>query len=151
MLWKDVLVQCHVADSTLARPVADTFAIDPQAVLIVDATEDILAMQRDDALVVVERRPLEGACKLVLSLFLRDVMLERDVDSRSATLEALGRLADRLGCTVLTGDESVDPTAWLVIRSSGAMEPVTLDVERLDRDGFVAAPTPRSSRSASVA
>lgn len=86
---------------------------------------------------LVERRPLEGAFKLHLSVSLRHPGLERGVESRQATLATLQRLAARLDCALIVSDESLDPSAWLLIRGSGAIEAVTLDVERLDEDGFV--------------
>lgn len=137
MLWEDVLIKCRAADDAIAESVADVFAIDPASVLIVDAVEDALGLVHDSVLVLVERKPLAGASRLHLSLALRHADLECRVQSRTATLAALQRLAARLDCAVITGDESLDPSAWLLIRGSGSVTPVTLDVERLDDDGFV--------------
>ncbi len=136
MLWQDVLVQCPAPDSVLAGAVADVFAIDPGVVLVVD---DVTGLDRidDGVLVLVERRLLEGVFRLYATLTLRDARLERDVQSREATFAALQRLAARLDCAVLTDDESLDPSAYLLIRGSGTIEPVTLDDDRLDNEGFV--------------
>jgi hypothetical protein len=138
MLWEDVLVECPVVDTALATSLADVFAIEPKEVLIADPADDALPLLDDGVRVLVERRRLAGDFQLHLSLFLRDADLERAVDGRAATLAALQRLAARLGCAVLTGDESLDPSAWLLVRGSGPIDAVRLDVGRLDNDGFVA-------------
>ena len=54
MLWEDALVECYLADDTLAEAVASVFAIDPNAVLIVNAIEDCVGQVDEDVLVLVE-------------------------------------------------------------------------------------------------
>jgi hypothetical protein len=135
--FPDLLVEHDPGDRELARVLAEVFAVAPDTVHIIDGIEHPLGPIRPDATLLVERRQVRGEAALHLQISLLHPDAERMVQTRSATLQMLKQLANRLGGTVITDDEGLDPSAFLAVRPEGEVEAVALDIDRLDEQRYV--------------
>jgi len=138
-MWEDMLIDRQVDDDTLRQAVAEVFTISVVAVSLVGDIEDTLDTSLDGVHILLVRARAEGDFPLQITAYLRDEALSRRVESWTASVALVKRFAELLGCTALIGDETVDPLAWLRIDPTGAVVPVTLDDDRLERDEYVIA------------
>lgn len=147
MFWEDLYILELVSDQALITALAQALDVPTNRVLLVDCLEDTVPAVDERVRVLVERRHARGDAALRASIFLRAPKAEQALEARDATLEALVRLAGLLRTSVVAGDESLDPSAWLLIRPSGSIEPITLDSSSDEEDRVMIA----ARRSAPVA
>ncbi len=137
MLWEELLLDRRVPDRILARALADALGIPETSMRVVEDVADAPATADGATLLLVDRTGLTGDFPLQLSLYVRDADLARRIEPPAARLASVVRLCQLLDCTALLPDDSLNPFSWLRVRPSGAVDAVTLDPDRLDRDEFV--------------
>ncbi len=127
MFWEDIYIVQPVSDRALADGLATAFHLTLPTVLVVDSVSDSIEGIDERFQIVVERWPVKGDAELRASIYVRSADAEQRLASRATTLATLKRLARKLGSSTITGDESLDPSAWLLIHPGGSTEPVTLE------------------------
>ena len=151
MFWQDVLLGWEEGDSALAGAAAAALGVPDQAVRIVDAVTDG-GPNKPPVRLLIERSLLKGDYPFHLSVYVNDSEVEKGLHQPGATTDRVIRLCQLLGCFALISDDALSPLSWLRISPAGAIERVTLDAERLDRDEYViAVESPSGARQVPLA
>ena len=136
MLWEDLVLDRSIPDRPLQQALGATFGVAPEAVRVVEPMDYANAGEDASLAVLVVRTPLAGEFPLQAGVYLRDEEVETRLGAPAERLARVKHLCELLHCTALMSDESLDPYSWLRVGASGAVESVTLDADRLDREEF---------------
>lgn len=135
-LWQDNLLDQPVTDDALVHAFATAFLVPSEAVLVITDITDPLVAVADQHLILIERRPIRGDFALQISVFLRDPEVERRGGEWPEDIKMVARLADLLACDIIMSDDSLDPSSWLLVRPTGRVDAVTLDLDDEEDDEY---------------
>jgi hypothetical protein len=137
MLWEEILLSRSVDDAELLQALSAALGVPRDSVLVVATMADAPPPGKHTRCVVVERTPTRGDFVLQLSIYVFDQALLDRLGHADQALAAVRQICAVLECDGLISDDSLSPTTWLRIRSSGSMDTISLDGERLDDDEYV--------------
>jgi hypothetical protein len=130
-MWTDLFLDRVVDDDVLAQGLARLFGVSPTDVGIVDDIGEASAESVRSLPIRVERAPEAGDFPLRVSVYL-DYVLQPRVERSADEETAIARLCALWQCSCLFSDDDVNPYSWLLMRSTGLLEAVTVDGDRLD-------------------
>jgi hypothetical protein len=148
MIWRNLLIEREVADADLAAAMADIFGMEPASVLVVDDFMATPHAETDGRAILVDRRHVRGDAALDVEVFLIDRWEDPALEAHDEPV--LRALAERLASAILTDDGTPDPSCFLRYLPSGEFQPVLIDDDRLDGEGYVAVSKPGAVESRAV-
>ncbi len=134
-MWpQDIFVDRNLTDNEIVTAFANILAVAPTKIYITENIADDALHGRisDEKAVLCERMQVQGDFVLRLSIYLRTPALEQ-LDSMSIIM----RFSELLHCACLVSDDSDNPYTWLLVQGLDKIQPVSLDMERLDKEEFV--------------
>lgn len=133
MIWRDILIDRLPADNELQNALASVFQISPAEVVLFGDYNELLAPEPAGTRLLCERLPVAGEFRMKLGIMPTHpdqeafVLIHDDI----GLLTALCRV---LAVRGLVDDGSVNPYAFLLIDTDGALSRTVLDAERIDHD-----------------
>ncbi len=149
--WQDVLLSRRVDDGTLVRAFGDVLGVPRAGVRVIETVEDLPPLSEAGVGLVLDRVSLGGDFPLQVSIYVRDPGAAGRVTSPDADVGLIRDVCRILDCDALVSDDSPSVLTSLRVRSSGEVDAVTLDPDRLEHDEYVIATArPVDSRAVRV-
>lgn len=127
MIVAEILVETAVPHAELEAALVAALAVPASSVAVVENIEAVST----EALVSAVVSDLVGDFRLRVEVYADDRVPRLDEQVIATSL------AQRLSCSVLLSDASVNPCSWLMVTSMGQLTAVFLDVDALDSRGEV--------------